>query len=126
MKGLIQRHCVSAQSHNVHSMQMSQRKNGFVERKSNGMGRLISRSDAAKRHVAVRMGIKFIESFETQLELEPTAKEDLDKLLGNATFCKQVVINASNGCCTSHLHYVSIVDAPSAYLKSLLPCGVVV
>ena len=37
-----------------------------------------------------RMGIKFIENFETEVELEPSCKEDLDELLANPTFCKQV------------------------------------
>ena len=38
-----------------------------------------------------RMGIKWIESFESQVNLPEERKSELEGLLGNATFCKQVL-----------------------------------
>ena len=40
--------------------------------------------------LVARMGIKFVESFESALELEDAPNKALTQLLSNQTFCKQV------------------------------------
>ena len=40
--------------------------------------------------MVTRMGIKFVESFESTLELDDVPKQALTQLLSNQTFCKQV------------------------------------
>ena len=43
-----------------------------------------------RERLVARMGIKFVESFESTLELEEVPKKALTQLLSNQTFCKQV------------------------------------